>query len=69
MPALFTDLSAYYDDPAAQLPPLETTFRDYVLAESSTRNNRAHQESEKYWLDRVTTLPPMATSHDLRRER
>ncbi|MHA4820565.1 hypothetical protein ACXZ65_40160, partial [Streptomyces aculeolatus] len=32
---LFRELSRFYADPEAQLPPLEMSFRDYVLAETA----------------------------------
>ncbi|MBC2875432.1 MULTISPECIES: non-ribosomal peptide synthetase [Streptomyces] len=55
---LLADLSAYYADPDAQLPPLETTFRDYVLAEAATRDSDEYRASRAYWTDRLPGLPP-----------
>ncbi|MFJ9804247.1 amino acid adenylation domain-containing protein [Streptomyces wuyuanensis] len=56
---LVPDLVAYYADPAAQLPPLELTFRDYVLAVgNSLRDSELYRRSEWYWRDRLAGLPP-----------
>ncbi|MFD6419497.1 amino acid adenylation domain-containing protein [Streptomyces sp. NPDC060194] len=56
---LVPDLVAYYADPAAELPALELTFRDYVLAVGdSLRDSELYRRSEWYWRDRLATLPP-----------
>ncbi|MFJ2026154.1 amino acid adenylation domain-containing protein [Streptomyces sp. NPDC087897] len=56
---LIPDLVTYYTDPAAELPPLELTFRDYVLAVgNSLRDSEIYRRSEWYWRDRLATLPP-----------
>ncbi|MBE9212897.1 amino acid adenylation domain-containing protein [Plectonema cf. radiosum LEGE 06105] len=41
-----------------KFPPLEISFRDYVLAENEFRNSDKYQQSWNYWLSRLTTLPP-----------
>ncbi|MEO1375494.1 MAG: condensation domain-containing protein, partial [Cyanobacteria bacterium J06635_10] len=40
-----------------QFPPLEISFRDYVLAEKEFRNSDKYQQSLNYWQNRLTTLP------------
>lgn len=40
------------------LPPLEVTFRDYVLAERSLRAGPRFQRDRAYWMQRVADLPP-----------
>ncbi|WP_205855818.1 AMP-binding protein, partial [Phytoactinopolyspora endophytica] len=40
------------------LPPLDVTFRDYVLAERSLRAGPRFQRDRAYWLDRIDSLPP-----------
>jgi len=40
------------------LPPLEVSFRDYVLAEIALRDSQLYQSSREYWLRRIPTLPP-----------
>ncbi|NEE02716.1 non-ribosomal peptide synthetase [Phytoactinopolyspora halotolerans] len=39
-------------------PPLDVTFRDYVLAERSLRAGPRFQRDRSYWLDRIDDLPP-----------
>ena len=39
------------------LPPLEISFRDYVLAEKEFRNSDKYQQSLNYWQNRLATLP------------
>ena len=55
---LFKDWGSYYEDPEAELPLLEISFRDYVLAEQVFRASEAARPSRDYWLRRVETLPP-----------
>ncbi|BBM81666.1 non-ribosomal peptide synthetase [Candidatus Uabimicrobium amorphum] len=40
------------------IPPLEVSFRDYLLAEHNTiRNNNLYESSKEYWQKRIATLP------------
>ncbi|MFF7300005.1 amino acid adenylation domain-containing protein [Streptomyces sp. NPDC008265] len=56
---LVPDLVTYYAEPDAELPPLDLTFRDYVLAVgNSLRDSEIYRRSEWYWRDRLATLPP-----------
>jgi amino acid adenylation domain-containing protein len=56
---LFPELERLYDDPDVGLPPLEITFRDYVLGtEADLENSEAYRSSCDYWLRRLPTLPP-----------
>jgi amino acid adenylation domain-containing protein len=48
----------YYDRPDEPLPPLELSFRDFILAEQDIQRTELFKRSEKYWLDRLDTLPP-----------
>ncbi len=60
------DLLALYLDPAAPLPRLDVSFRDYVLATSANTGADAGGEAEsapvrrsrEYWAGRLATLPP-----------
>ncbi|UGY93640.1 non-ribosomal peptide synthetase [Streptomyces gobiensis] len=54
----FLELGDLYADPDAQLPPLEVSFRDYVIAAQSIRGTEAYEKSRAYWLQRTGTLPP-----------
>ncbi len=55
---LAAELAALYDSPDSALPPLEPTFRDYVLAERALRGTAAYRRAEEYWRARLDTLPP-----------
>lgn len=55
---LFRELSELYADPERELPVLEVSFRDYVLAERRIEGTELHRRSQKYWLERLSTLPP-----------
>ncbi|HEX7183847.1 MAG TPA: amino acid adenylation domain-containing protein, partial [Thermoanaerobaculia bacterium] len=55
---LARDLSLFYADPGAELPPLELSFRDYVLAETALRGTSAYERALAYWRERAATLPP-----------
>jgi amino acid adenylation domain-containing protein len=47
-----------YQNPEATLPPLELSFRDYVMAEVAFRDSEAYRRSETYWRERLPQLPP-----------
>ncbi|HEY0993168.1 MAG TPA: amino acid adenylation domain-containing protein [Kofleriaceae bacterium] len=55
---LFREWAALYGDTGTALPPLEITFRDYVLAERALEGSDAEQRSLAYWRDRIPSLPP-----------
>ena len=55
---LFREWSELYRDPKVSLPPLELTFRDYVLAEKELRDSELYQRSKDYWWSRLPALPP-----------
>lgn len=46
-----------YQDINRPLPPLEITFRDYVLAERSLTQSDAYHNSQEYWEKRLPDLP------------
>lgn len=58
IPILRRELSELYQQPDAVLPPLEISFRDYVLAEAAIRDTDLYRRSRDYWWDRLATLPP-----------
>ncbi len=47
-----------YQNPDVSLPPLELSYRDYVLALEALRNSDLYQKSLLYWRSRLGTLPP-----------
>jgi amino acid adenylation domain-containing protein len=53
---LFKELSHFYHNPETPLPPLELSFRDYVLASTSIENSEAYQRSKDYWMSRLPEL-------------
>lgn len=55
---LLGELSELYRAPDRELPPVETTFRDYVLAERRLRGGRTYLRDRTYWTERVDDLPP-----------
>lgn len=55
---LMRELLILYDDPKAELPALEVTFRDYVLALVAFETSDAWLNSFRYWQDRMKDLAP-----------
>ncbi len=55
---LFDEWFQLYQHPNELLPPLELTFRDYVLAEQSLQTTPLYKNSQAYWFDRLDNLPP-----------
>ncbi|MBI4785227.1 MAG: amino acid adenylation domain-containing protein [Oscillatoriophycideae cyanobacterium NC_groundwater_1537_Pr4_S-0.65um_50_18] len=55
---LFEEWFQLYQNPNCVLPPLELSFRDYVLAEQSLSQTELYQRSQDYWLNRIDQLPP-----------
>jgi hypothetical protein len=55
---LFGELALLYSNPGAILPPLDLTFRDYLLAFNELEDTDAFRKSREYWLKRLPTLPP-----------
>jgi amino acid adenylation domain-containing protein len=55
---LTRELAEYYQNPAAVLPRLELSFRDYVLAERALQDAEEYQRSLNYWRKRIPALPP-----------
>ncbi|MFP3989666.1 amino acid adenylation domain-containing protein [Streptomyces sp. E11-3] len=54
----FLELGDLYAAPDAELPALQVSFRDYVLAARQLTETSAYETSRAYWLDRIDTLPP-----------
>jgi MFS family permease/aryl carrier-like protein len=55
---LVRDLLQILQDPNAELPPLDCTYRDYALAWEDLRKTDLYRRSRDYWLARVPGLPP-----------
>jgi epothilone synthetase B len=52
------DLERFYHQPDLELPPLELSFRDYVLAQAAFAATPAYRRSLDYWRERLPDLPP-----------
>lgn len=50
------ELATFYEDPQAELPSIEITFRDYVVQELAMREDSRYAVSLKYWQDRLSAL-------------
>ena len=55
---LFDEWFQLYQNPNVALPPLELSFRDYVLAEQSLRETQLYKRSQEYWFSRLDSFPP-----------
>jgi amino acid adenylation domain-containing protein len=56
---LIEQCAALYQDPAAPLPALGSTFREYCVADARRRDpsTEAYQQALSYWRSRLETLP------------
>jgi len=52
------DLARFYADSNAALPPLELSYRDYVLAKEALKDSEVSKRALEYWRGRIPTLPP-----------
>ncbi len=57
MNTLIQEFIRFYHEPDVYLP-LELSFRDYVLAEQKLHDSELYRRSEKYWSQRISSLPP-----------
>lgn len=55
---LLEELFRLYQEPEVELPPLDLTFRDYVMATRSAHHGSAYQASLRFWRERLSMLPP-----------
>ncbi|KPC62704.1 non-ribosomal peptide synthetase [Streptomyces chattanoogensis] len=54
---LLAEFEALHDDPEHVLPPVDITFRDYLLAERKLRESARYQRDKDYWWARIDELP------------
>ncbi len=52
------ELARFYEEPDAALPPLELSFRDYVLACRELERSAAYEQALAFWRSRLEDLPP-----------
>ncbi|WP_341991391.1 amino acid adenylation domain-containing protein [Azorhizobium sp. AG788] len=55
---LFDEWRRGYEAGGETQPPLAIGFRDYVLAERALHQGKLYQASQRYWFDRLDSLPP-----------
>ncbi|MDI4656771.1 non-ribosomal peptide synthetase [Xanthobacter autotrophicus] len=55
---LFDEWRRSYEADGDTRPPLSIGFRDYVLAERGLHQGALYQAAQRYWFDRLDTLPP-----------
>ena len=55
---LVRELLHLYERPGDPLPPLDISFRDYVLAENALQSSEVYRRSKEYWLKRLDSIPP-----------
>lgn len=55
---LFDEWFQLYQNCDRILPPLEISFRDYVLAEQALQATELYRRSQEYWFSRLDNLPP-----------
>lgn len=55
---LFSEWKKLYEDFESVLPPLELTFRDYVLAAARARGSELFLRAREYWRKRLADLLP-----------
>ncbi len=52
------ELYNYYHQSDITYPPLELTFRDYVLKLKEQEKTSFYEKAKNYWLEKIKTLPP-----------
>ncbi|AFY33176.1 condensation domain-containing protein [Calothrix sp. PCC 7507] len=55
---LFEEWEQIYQNPEVELPLLELSFRDYVLAEKALQNTDLYKRAQNYWFARLDSFPP-----------
>lgn len=55
---LSRELAEFMQHYHPSLPPINLSFRDYILAEIALRNSGPYRRSLAYWHNRLATLPP-----------
>ncbi|MDC3955566.1 non-ribosomal peptide synthetase [Polyangium jinanense] len=55
---VFKEMVFFYEHPDASLPPIELTYRDYVLALESRKLLPAYQRSLEFWQKRAADIAP-----------
>ncbi|MBX6381795.1 MAG: amino acid adenylation domain-containing protein [Microbispora sp.] len=66
---VLSELDRRYQQPGCELPAIDATFRDYVLAERRLRETEQYARDRAYWWNRIDELPgapalPLRDDHD-----
>jgi amino acid adenylation domain-containing protein len=51
------EIMKYYDDPKLNLPEINCTFRDYMLAYNDFKNGEVYKKDREYWLQQLDSFP------------
>ena len=55
---LLREFLHFYHESQASLPPLDLSFRDYLLAQIQLQESDLYRRSQDYWAQRLQDLPP-----------
>ena len=55
--AICREWNVLYDDIDAVLPPIEMSYRDYILAELELRESEVYKRDKEYWWNRLDSIP------------
>lgn len=55
---VLSEFESLYFHPENVLPPVDLTFRDYLIAEKKLRQGSKYYRDKEYWINRIDTLPP-----------
>ena len=56
---IFSEFERLYSDPMASLPHVRLSLGEVMRATESGKNGAVYEESRRYWLARIPSLPPM----------
>ena len=54
---IFEEVGLFLRQPEIELPELTLSFRDYIKAEKRYQETDLYQESKRYWLEKISTMP------------
>ncbi len=55
---MIDELRQLYLDPEREMPPIDVSFRDYIVAQKAFEKTEAYRRSERYWQERLRDIPP-----------
>ncbi|MGD2084988.1 MAG: amino acid adenylation domain-containing protein [Candidatus Aminicenantes bacterium] len=54
---IYKEIGQFYRDPGLELPDLELSFRDYMLAYRQLKNTDKYRQAKEYWLRKLENFP------------